>query len=154
MTFGLAITIPPHELPLLDTLLLPAWVALSLQNDIFSWPKERDAARQKGYAVVVNAVYVFMHEHSISESEALLLCREKCREYVAEYVQKVRDNERNMELSDDSRRYIVAIMYSLSGNAVWSISCPRYHKEAVYNEFQLSLMMENHTEIRDEVGEN
>ena len=95
-----------------------------------------------------------MHEHSISESEALLLCREKCREYVAEYVQKVRDNERNMELSDDSRRYIVAIMYSLSGNAVWSISCPRYHKEAVYNEFQLSLMMENHTEIRDEVGEN
>ena len=145
VTFGMALTIPDHELDICHKLVMPAYTASALQNDIFSWEKERDAARCYAQANVVNAVWVLMCEHSISEAEALTLCREETKKYVAEYVQVVEENRDNEELSVDLRKYLSAILYSLSGNAVWSITCPRYHPENSYNEFQLSLM-ENHLE--------
>ena len=61
----------------------------------------------------------------------------------------VLENEHNMELSDDSRCYLVVMMYCLSGNAVWSVYCSRYHERAVYNDSQLALMNDTE-EARDE----
>ena len=136
----MAITIPPYEIQVCEKLLMPAWIAAALQNDIFSWPKERDAAQRHGHADVVNAVWVLMGEHEIGEAEAMALCRTKTKEYIAEYVEIFEKNRENPELSSDLRRYLEAILYSLSGNAVWSITCPRYHTGNSYNKFQLSLM--------------
>jgi hypothetical protein len=139
VTFGMAITIPAHELPTLDELLFPAWVALALQNDIFSWEKERDAAKACSQPDVVNAVWVLMGEHSINEKNALKLCRERTKDFVAEYVSIFESNKDNMSLSVDLRTFMEAILYTLSGNAVWSITCPRYHPPNCYNDHQ-SLM--------------
>ena len=142
VTFGMAITIAEHELKLCEKLLLPAWIAAALQNDIFSWPKERDAARRHGQRNVVNAIWVLMREHEIGEAEAMEMCKNKTKQYVAEYVETVKLNRDNDHFSRDLRRYLEAILYSLSGNAVWSITCPRYHPENSYNSFQLSLMQD------------
>ena len=66
----------------------------------------------------------------------------KTKAYAASYVQIVAENRTNQALSADLRKYLDAILYSLSSNAVWSITCPRYHPKSSYNGFQLSLINE------------
>ena len=136
----MALTIPEEELKLCMELARPGFAALSLANDLFSWAKERDDARRLGQPHVVNAIYVIMGEHSISESEAQSVCRAKLQEVVAEFVKIVNDTKQRLDLSLDLRRYVEAIAYSVSGNLVWSLYCPRYHPEARYNDLQLSMM--------------
>ena len=81
-----------------------------------------------------------MGEHSMTELEAKSLCREKTTEYVAQSVCVVEDTQNNLDISLDLRTYVEAIQYSISGNLVWSLYCPRYHPEASYNNDQLSMM--------------
>ena len=140
VTFGMAITIPEHEMYLCRELMRYAWIAAGLTNDLFSWQKEYDASRRSGRTDVVNAILVLMGEHSITVEEAELLCRRKIKEYVAKYIKVVENTSKRLDLSLDLRKYVEAMQYSLSGNVVWSLLCPRYHAEANYNELQLSLM--------------
>ncbi|KAI9891309.1 MAG: hypothetical protein M1814_002822 [Vezdaea aestivalis] len=140
VTFGMAITIPEDEIDLCRRLMRPAWVTAGLTNDLYSWEKEYEASLKNGQPDVVNAVWVLMGEHNLTIDEAKDLCREKIKESVAEYVQLVKDNKDNPELSEDLRRYLEAMLYSLSGNVVWSLRCPRYHERFDYNELQLFRM--------------
>lgn len=94
-----------------------AWIAAGLTNNLFSWQKEYKA----------------------SVEEAKLLCRRKIKEYVAKYIKVVENTSKRLDLSLDLRKYVEAMQYSLSGNVVWSLLCPRCHAEANYNELQLSL---------------
>ena len=136
----MAITIPEEEMELSRQLLRQGSIALVLQNDLFSWEKEREAATQMGATNVVNAIYVLMGEHAITVSEAKEMCRGIIKENVAEYLRVLEINRNNMELSLDLRRYLEAFQYTLSGNVVWSATCPRYHPGASFSEFQLSMM--------------
>lgn len=52
----MALTIPEHETELCLQLARPAFAAFSLINDLFSWEKERDDAKQNGLSCVINAV--------------------------------------------------------------------------------------------------
>lgn len=140
VTFGMAITIPEEEMELCKKLMRPAWTIVGLQNDLFSWEKEYESAKTMGRSNVINAIWVLMGEHSIAVDEAKKLCRKIITENVTEYLQVLKDNKDNTELSLDLRRYMEAMQYSLSGNAVWSLICPRYHLQATYNDFQLSMM--------------
>lgn len=142
----MAITIPSHEMEICDELMMPAWAALSLQNDIFSWEKERDAATLHGKQEVVNGVWVLMGEHSIAEDEALKRLRTITQGYVSAYEANAKLGLENEELSLDLRRYLQAILWSLSGNAVWSTSCPRYGSAdaEAYNSAQLALLSRTH----------
>lgn len=126
----MALTIPDGEMDLCKQLAWPGFAAISLTNDLYSWEKERDAAKRDGAPHVVNAIWVLMREVSTTELEAKSLCRTKIKEYVAQYVRIVERTKNNMDLSRDLRAYIEAIQYSLSGNLVWSIYCPRYQQEA------------------------
>ena len=136
----MAITIPEEEMELSRQLLRSSWIALGLQNDFFSWEKERETATQMGATNVVNAIYVLMGEYGITVSEAKEMCRGIIKEKVAEYLRVLEDNRNKLELSLDLRRYLEAFQYTLSGNAIWSATCPRYHPEACFNDFQLSMM--------------
>ena len=136
----MGITIPEEELELCAQLMRPAWIAAGLTNDLFSWEKEYDVAERNHQPDVINAIWVLMGEHSITVDQAKDLCREKIKVAVAEYLQIIKENCNNTNISLDLRRYIEAMQYSLSGNVVWSLQCPRYHPEAQYNEFQLLRM--------------
>ena len=138
----MAITIPEEEMELSRQLLRPCWIALGLQNDFFSWEKERETATQMGATNVVNAIYVLMEEHAITVSEAKEMCRGIVKENVAKYLRVLKVNRNNMELSLDLRRYLEACQYALSGNAIWSATCPRYHSGACFSKFQLSMMQD------------
>lgn len=133
----MGLTIPDHETELRSQLCRPAWAALGLTNDLWSLEKERKAAKDMGEAHVCNALWVMMHEHSISEEEAEQLCRQKIREYVAEYVEIVRETMKRTDISRDLRIFVEAIQYILSGNLQWTRGAPRYHPDATYNARQL-----------------
>ena len=140
MTFGMALTIPEEESELCAQLMRPAWIAAGLTNDLFSWEKEYQAAMRNGQPDVVNAVWVLMGEHSITGDQAKELCRQKIKVAVADYLQIVEENCNNTNISLDLRKYIVAMQYTLSGNVIWSLQCPRYHPEVQYNQLQLLRM--------------
>lgn len=131
VTFGCAITIPEDEVDKTRELLTPALITASLTNDLFSFEKERDDTN------VQNAVLVIMREHDCSEEDARQICKERIRVEVAKYVRVVKDTRTRTDLSDDVKRYIEVMQYTLSGNVAWSTQCPRYNAGAKFNELQM-----------------
>ncbi|KJZ80130.1 hypothetical protein HIM_00844 [Hirsutella minnesotensis 3608] len=140
VTFGMGLHIPAHELDTCRSLMAPAWAAVALQNDLFSWPKEHDAAQRRRQGHVVNAIWVLMQEHGAGVVEVPSICRQYIKKHVAEYVQIVQDSKGNMLLSRDLRKYVEAMPYSISGNIIWSLSCPRYNPRVSFNKAQLEGM--------------
>ena len=107
----MGLKIPKEEMEQCRELTKAAWIAVSLTNDLFSWPKgksftryviqcttdygsssfsEREATIQNGRDHVVNAIWVIMHERGVSEDDARKICTSLIREYVAEYVETVK----------------------------------------------------------------
>jgi hypothetical protein len=131
LTFGMGLTVPPHELETCMQLARPGYYAISLVNDLYSWRKERVEAELAGQDYVFNAIWVVMEERGCSEEAAVKICREKVRRYIEEFEVAVEGAKSEMGmgggLSVDTLRYLEAVRLSYVGNLVWSIYCPRYH---------------------------
>ena len=125
ITFGMGLTVPEEEMELCAQLCRPAWICAGLTNDLFSWEKEYAAAIDTRQTDVANAVWVLRGEHSITDDEAMNLCRAKIKDAVTDYVRVVKETRTRTDLSLDLLRYVEALQYSLSGNVVWSRACPR-----------------------------
>lgn len=106
-------------------------------NDLYSYEKEYEDTMRAGLPDVVNAIWVIMGEHGCTEAEAKEICKERIRQENAKYVKVVEETRKRTDLSDDVRRYIDVMQYSLSGNLVWSIQCPRYNKGSTFSELQM-----------------
>lgn len=122
----MALTIDDEYLELCMDLTRPAFVALALANDLLSWKKEKAAAEQARNSHVVNAVWVLMHELQLSEEAAISECTSRTRLAVAQFRSNVRSTVADSSLPDSLRTYVNAVQYSISGNVVWSLYCPRY----------------------------
>ncbi|XP_014551440.1 hypothetical protein COCVIDRAFT_112915 [Bipolaris victoriae FI3] len=131
VTFGCAITIPPEEQALCTEFLVPALSAASLVNDLFSFEKKNNDTN------IQNAVYIIMKEHGCDEAEGRELLKARIRQEMAKFAQIVKDTKTRPDLSDDTKRYIDAMQYILSGDVVWSAQCPRYNLKARWNELQM-----------------
>jgi hypothetical protein len=66
-----------------------------------------------------------MVERSVSEQEAIEMCKEKITEDVSAFNATVEDLGTS-GLSRDAVTYLHAVQSSYIGNLVWSIYCPRY----------------------------
>lgn len=124
----MALTIPENETELCMELARPAYVALGLVNDLYSWEKEREESLRMGQDYVFNAVWVIMKERSIGEDEAKEICREEILKAISTYCRVVEQAKHDSTLSKDLRAYLEAVLLSYIGNLVWSIYCPRYHQ--------------------------
>lgn len=140
VTFGMGISVPEEELDLCHELANVAYLNLGLTNDLYSWQKEYDTAVAMGQDYVVNIISVLMEEHNISEEEAKAICKEKIKVTIVDFRKIVKDTKERSDVSIETKRYLEAMLYSLSGNLVWSLECPRYHTWASYNERQLDWM--------------
>jgi hypothetical protein len=149
----MAITIPEEEMETCERLMRPAWIVLRFQNDLSSWEKEYASATRMGLSNVANANWILMKEHSIDVDSAKELCRGMRKENVTEYQHICQVNKDNTGLSLDLGRYMEALLYSLSGNAVWSLICPRYHPKATFNRYQLAMMEKGITNALKPRGE-
>ncbi|KAI0103056.1 fusicoccadiene synthase [Nemania sp. FL0031] len=128
LTFGMALTIPNNEYDICMEMARSGYAALGLTNDLFSWEKERQDAMDAGLDYVFNAIWVIMKERSVNETEAKRICCSEIRKYVSTFKQTVEETRHNAYLSKDLRTYLEAVLYSISGNLVWSIYCPRYRE--------------------------
>lgn len=128
LTFGMALSIPDDEYEICMEMARPGYAALGLTNDLFSWEKERRDAKESGLDYVFNAIWVIMKERSVDEAEAKRVCCSEIKKYVSLFKQTVQETKDNSCLSRDLRIYLEAILYSISGNLVWSIYCPRYRE--------------------------
>ena len=122
----MALTIPAHELDVCMRLARPGYEAISLINDIYSWPKERAEAEKAGQDYVFNAVWVGMKERKCDEQKATEFCKNLARQSIQDFSTSV-NTPQVTELSCDSRTYLGAVGLSYVGNLVWSIYCPRYN---------------------------
>ncbi|GAW17676.1 hypothetical protein ANO14919_071360 [Xylariales sp. No.14919] len=128
LTFGMALTIPDDEYDICMEMARSGYTALGLTNDLFSWEKERHDATEAGLDYVFNAIWVIMKERSVNEAEAKEICCTEIKKHVSIFKQTVEETRHNPCLSPDLRKYLEAVLYSISGNLVWSIYCPRYRE--------------------------
>ncbi|KAI1298387.1 fusicoccadiene synthase [Xylaria venustula] len=126
LTFGMALTIPDDEYEMCMEMARPGYAALGLTNDLFSWEKEKHDAMEVGLDYVFNAIWVIMKERSASEEDAKQICCSEIMKHVSRFKRTVEDTRNNPCLSLDLKAYLEAVLYSISGNLVWSIYCPRY----------------------------
>ncbi|KAM7213323.1 Isoprenoid synthase domain containing protein [Rhypophila decipiens] len=141
LTFGVALSIPPVEFGDCMNLARPGYVALALTNDLYSWEKERNAAKAAGKEFVFNAIWVIMQERSRdkgtsllpedaeAEAEAIATCRAEIKKYVREYHTAVDHVFQDPTLSKDLKAYLEAVLSMISGHLVWSIYCPRHNSK-------------------------
>ncbi len=123
-----ALTIPNDEYEMCMEMARSGYAALGLTNDLLSWEKERHDAMEAGLDYVFNAIWVIMKERSASEAEAKKICCSEIKKHVSIFKQTVEETRHNSCLSQDLRTYLEAVLYSISGNLVWSIYCPRYRE--------------------------
>ena len=136
----MAITIPEQDIVLCRHLTRSAYIAFTLQNDIYSYEKELNLSKRKGRETIVNAVWLLTQQRSIGVDEAKEICKRETRKYVAEYLDVVKEARESTTLSLDLKRFLEAILLTMSGNVVYSLTCPRYHPQITLNEIQLSMM--------------
>lgn len=136
----MALSIPKEEMQLCRELSKPAYAAMATVNDLFSFDKELAEAEKSGATHLMNAVWILMKEHSITEAEAKQLCCVKIDEYLINYQQIIDATKDDNKLSIGLRKYLEALQYSHTGNLAWSLYCPRYRPEVSFNQTQLLMM--------------
>lgn len=122
----MALTIPDDEYESCMMMARPAYAALGLTNDLYSWEKERRDSYDAGLDYVFNAIWVIMKERSVGEPEAKAICCAEIKKHASNFKQTVEDARHDTSLSKDLKAYLEALLYSIIGNLVWSIYCPRY----------------------------
>ncbi|RAK81477.1 bifunctional terpene synthase/polyprenyl synthetase family protein [Aspergillus fijiensis CBS 313.89] len=140
LTFAQAITIPENELDTCHQLATTAYLHMALVNDLVSWEKERQSAAALGKDYVTNFIFVAMEEHGISEGQAQERCRREIQKATVDYLRVFEEVKARDDLSPDTKRYLESVLYSMSGNVVWSFHSPRYYTDASFSERQLEWM--------------
>ncbi|KAH6849621.1 isoprenoid synthase domain-containing protein [Chaetomium sp. MPI-CAGE-AT-0009] len=127
MIFGMGLSIPEAQQQACLDLSQPFWLQLAIANDYHSWERESKAAINNGQASVTNAIWILMNKHSMTCDEAKAVCRERARQYAAEYEQVVEAAKAREDLCQDAKRLLEQLKFAMTGNIVWSRQCLRYH---------------------------
>jgi hypothetical protein len=133
MLFGMGMTLSEEEDAQLAEVVWPCYASLALANDYFSFDREWKEA-QNGGPPPTNAVCLYMRWNGIPMQAAKALVREASNRYEAKFLELCDSFRRNNPLySEKLDRYLRGLAYQISGNVVWSLTCPRYHPEFRYD---------------------
>jgi hypothetical protein len=134
MLFGMGLTLTKEEDESLAHVVYPCYAALGLANDYFSFDREWEEAQRPGALKPVNAVWLYMQWRGVDAATAKDLVREAANHYENTFL-ALRDKFRrdHAPISEKLDRYLRALTYEVSGNVVWSLNCPRYHREFRYD---------------------
>ncbi|KAJ4352421.1 uncharacterized protein N0V89_007769 [Didymosphaeria variabile] len=123
----------------------PAWAAAFLTNDVQSWEKECEEYKNQtklnhtaDTPHMVNGVWILMRQYSIGVQEAIDRVHQKVKVFVAEFVDTVSTLDGRKDLSEDSRSFVEAAQYMVSGNLIWGMSSPRYRSDRTLNGLQMA----------------
>jgi hypothetical protein len=135
MLFGMGITLTKEEDALLGDIARPCYASLALANDYFSFDQEWAEAQSKpGAPKPINAVWLYMQWRGVNEAVAKRLVVEATNRYETRFLELCEQfREDHAPLDPKLDRYLRGLSYQVSGNVVWSLSCPRYHPEHRYD---------------------
>ncbi|GAB1315557.1 geranylgeranyl pyrophosphate synthetase [Madurella fahalii] len=133
MLFGMGMTLTTEEDNHLAEVVRPCYASLALANDYFSFDREWEEV-QNGGPAPTNAVWLCMRWHSVNVQTAKKLVRAAANRYEARFLELCEGFRRgNPICSEKLDRYLRGLTYQVSGNVVWSLTCPRYHPEFRYD---------------------
>ncbi|KAK7724753.1 hypothetical protein SLS63_008447 [Diaporthe eres] len=127
--FGMGIRISKEEKSKLQEVVDLATYAVTLVNDMYSWPKEIKCHMDTpGSNAPFNAVAVLMRHGGCSEAEAFRVLREKQTELEERDIHllhelKAREGGR---LPGNQELYVLTAQHAVSGSELWSIFSKRY----------------------------
>ncbi|THU76065.1 terpenoid synthase [Dendrothele bispora CBS 962.96] len=106
-----------------------AGVIAGFTNDYFSWNMEKQQYTNSDR--IRNAIPVLMKEHSVGETEARRLLKDRITEEVGQQNNLRRQIEEELHVSEDIVRYINGLDCLVGGYSYWCFTCPRYHSLSV-----------------------
>ncbi|KAI9155010.1 Terpene cyclase ATR13 [Paramyrothecium foliicola] len=134
MVFGMGMTLTKDEDEQMAPILRPAFSALALANDYFSFDREWEAAQKPGAPKPLNAVWLYMNWKGVDAATAKQLVREASNRYERQFLNMCDDFRMVTDrVSQKLDRYLRAMSYQVSGNVVWSLNCPRYNPDFRYD---------------------
>ena len=137
MLFGVGVAMTDEEFTKIEDLAYPAYAALGLTNDCFSFDREyadREAAPSGlEERPMTNAVWLCMQWSDVDIAQAKEMVRKKALAYEDEYASRKSSFLLGNPDSSKFRLCLDGLSQILIGATVWSLSCPRYHPERRYD---------------------
>lgn len=99
-----------------------------LCNDYWSWDKEFEDFTGEGNWPV-NAVYLFMQQQNVDAKTAKEMVKVKTMDLAKQYGEKAVKCLEGLPSDSPVVRWFGLLDLVIAGNALWSITCPRYHRE-------------------------
>lgn len=127
--FGMGIRVSKEEKTKLQDIVDLATYAVTVVNDMYSWPKEiKCHLETPGSNAPFNAVAVLMRHGGCSETEAFRVLREKQTELEERHLHlldELRAREGGL-LPENQELYVLTAQNAVSGSELWSIYSERY----------------------------
>lgn len=127
--FGMGIRVSKEEKAKLQDVVDLATYAVTVVNDMYSWPKEiKCHLETPGSNAPFNAVAVLMRHNGCSEAEAFRVLRDKQTE-LEERHRHLLDEHKAREgghLPGNQELYVLTAQHAVSGSELWSIFSKRY----------------------------
>lgn len=137
MLFGIGIYLTDEDLLELEDIVSPAYAALGLANDYFSFDREyaehHASSVKSGDHAMTNAVWLCMQWSKLDVAQAKEMVRTKTLYYESEYIAR---KTRFLDASsrpEKLRLCLDGLSQMISGNVTWSLTCPRYHTNLRYD---------------------
>ncbi|KAK3306311.1 isoprenoid synthase domain-containing protein [Chaetomium strumarium] len=144
MLFGMDMVLTAEEDALLADIVRPCYASLALANDYFSFDREWAETQSKPAAAsssaaaakptLINAVWLYMQWRGVDAAAAKRLVVEATNRYERQFLSLCEQFRRDHgPVPAKLDRYLRGLAYQISGNVVWSLTCPRYHPEFRYD---------------------
>ena len=138
MLFGVGVAMTDEEFTKIEDLAYPAYAALGLTNDCFSFDREyagREAASpgSEEQQPMTNAVWLCMQWSDVDIAQAKEMVRKKALAYEDEYASRKSSFLLRNPDSSKFRLCLDGLSQILIGTTVWSLTCPRYHPARRYD---------------------
>ncbi|KAL4891304.1 isoprenoid synthase domain-containing protein [Aspergillus ambiguus] len=128
--FAYKLTLTGEEEQLVTPLTQLIMNVLTLHNDYFSWDKENEFYNSSEEKLPMsNAVTLYMKWYSMSVEDAKDAIRAVAVQKEQEYLQKKEKFLGEQPVSPAIMRWLNIMEHMVSGNLLWSLTCPRYHRK-------------------------
>lgn len=139
MLFGVGIQLTEDDDKCLKQVVEPAYAALGLANDFFSFDKEyaehleQVNTNEQEQSPMTNSVWLCMGWYNLNAEEAKIFVRDEIIRQEQEFAVRKQAFFRSQNCTGRTQQCLEGLSQMIIGNIVWSLRCPRYHPELRYD---------------------
>lgn len=126
--FSVSPAIAPAEIEHVMEVTKIGYASAMLVNDYWSWEKEyRDFTGKDNWPV--NAIYSVMRKNNVNADVAKAIVKVRIMELAQQYGEAALKCTAGLPLDSPVVKWFALHDMLFAGNAFWSMTCPRYHKD-------------------------